>query len=57
MSWTTKYKQDGPEAREITKYVPYFPFKGIERFYDIDGFLFYPDVFQCIGKHICRMIP
>jgi hypothetical protein len=24
-----KYKQDGPEAKEIAQYLPYFPFKGI----------------------------
>lgn len=42
------YAQDGPEAREIASVVPYFPFKGIERFYDIGGFLQRPDVFQKI---------
>ena len=40
------YKQDGEEAREIAKYLPYFPFKGIPRFYDIGGFLEKPEVFQ-----------
>lgn len=30
-----KYQQDGQEAREIAKYLPFFPFKGIPRFYDI----------------------
>ena len=43
-----KYKQDGDEARQIAKYLPYFPFKGISRFYDIGGFLEKPDVFQQI---------
>ena len=43
-----KYEQDGEEAREIAKYLPYFPFKGIPRFYDIGGFLEKPDVFQHI---------
>lgn len=42
------YKQDGPEAREIAKYLPYFPFKGIPRFYDIGGFLCEPSIFQQI---------
>jgi len=42
------YEQDGPEAREISKYLPYFPFKGIPRFYDIGGFLANPEVFQKI---------
>ena len=43
-----KYKQDGEEAKEIAKYLPYFPFKGIDRFYDIGGFLAEPKVFQKI---------
>lgn len=42
------YEQDGEEAREIAKYLPYFPFKGIPRFYDIGGFLAEPEVFQKI---------
>jgi hypothetical protein len=29
------YEQDGDEAREIAKHLPYYPFKGIPRFYDI----------------------
>mmetsp|Transcript_18881 Transcript_18881/g.27927 ORF Transcript_18881/g.27927 Transcript_18881/m.27927 type:complete len:227 (+) Transcript_18881:100-780(+) len=44
----TKYDQDGEEARDIAKYLPYFPFKGIDRFYDIGGFLSRPEVFQRI---------
>jgi len=48
-STTSKsYEQDGDEARQIAKYLPYFPFKGIPRFYDIGGFLEKPDVFQQI---------
>lgn len=47
-STSTKYEQDGAEAKEIAKHVPYFPFKGIPRFYDIGGFLAKPDVFQKI---------
>jgi len=43
-----KYQQDGPEAKEIAEYLPYFPFKGIPRFYDIGGFLYEPKVFQRI---------
>jgi adenine phosphoribosyltransferase len=42
------YLQDGPEAREIAPYLPYFPFKGIPRFYDIGGFLQEPAIFQKI---------
>jgi adenine/guanine phosphoribosyltransferase-like PRPP-binding protein len=43
-----KYAQDGDEAKEIAEYLPYFPFKGIPRFYDIGGFLYEPKVFQKI---------
>lgn len=43
-----KYQQDGQEAREIAKYLPFFPFKGIPRFYDIGAFLFEPRIFQRI---------
>lgn len=42
------YVQDGEEARKIAKYLPYFPFKGIPRFYDIGGFLYEPSVFRRI---------
>jgi hypothetical protein len=45
---SSKYRQDGAEAREIARHLPYFPFKGIPRFYDIGGFLYQPDVFQRI---------
>lgn len=40
------YEQDGEVAREIAAVVPYYPFKGIPRFYDIGGFLERPDIFQ-----------
>ena len=43
-----EYLQDGPEAREIAPFLPYFPFKGIPRFYDIGGFLQEPAMFQKI---------
>ncbi|KAL3763212.1 hypothetical protein ACHAW5_005172 [Stephanodiscus triporus] len=44
----TSYEQDGDEAREIAKHLPFYPFKGIPRFYDIGGFLAKPEVFQQI---------
>ena len=47
-STLTKYRQDGEEAREIAKYLPFFPFKGIHRFYDIGGVLYVPEIFQRI---------
>ncbi|CAM9258487.1 unnamed protein product, partial [Pylaiella littoralis] len=28
---------DGPEAQRIARTIPYYPFKGIDRFYDIGG--------------------
>ena len=43
------YERDGPEAREIAKSIPYYPFKGIQRFYDIGGFLSKPEV-----RPICK---
>ena len=42
------YEQDGVEAREIAQYIPYYPFKGIDRFYDIGGFLYVPHIFEKI---------
>lgn len=33
----TKYAPDGPEAQRIARTIPYYPFKGIDRFYDIGG--------------------
>jgi adenine phosphoribosyltransferase len=41
-----KYEQDGPIAQEIAAVMPYYPFKGIPRFYDIGGFLSNPPIFQ-----------
>ena len=43
---TQQYEPDGKIAREIAAVVPYYPFKGIPRFYDIGGFLERPDIFQ-----------
>lgn len=42
------YTPNGAVAREIAKVTPYFPFKGVERFYDIGGFLKHPRVFQLV---------
>lgn len=39
-STNKKYAQDGDEAKVIAEYLPYFPFKGIPRFYDIGAFLY-----------------
>lgn len=40
------YEQDGEAAKRIAAVIPYYPFKGIPRFYDITGFLTRPDIFQ-----------
>jgi hypothetical protein len=42
----SSYEQDGVVAKEIAHYLPYFPFKGIPRFYDIGGLLYEPKIFQ-----------
>lgn len=42
------YTPNGPVAQRIAAVTPYFPFKGIERFYDIGGFLKDPEAFQLV---------
>lgn len=50
-----EYLQDGPEARRIAAVVPYYPFNGIPRFYDISGILADPDIFKlCIDIFVER---
>ncbi len=40
-------------ARRIASVIPYFPFKGIERFYDIGGMLADPTAFQlCVDLFV-----
>eukprot|EP00298_Acanthocystis_sp_HF-20_P001417 c11831_g1_i1.p1 GENE.c11831_g1_i1~~c11831_g1_i1.p1 ORF type:complete len:223 (-),score=93.34 c11831_g1_i1:21-656(-) len=34
--------------KKIASVIPYYPFKGIDKFYDITGFLSRPDVFQLV---------
>lgn len=46
MSSAIENEQDGPIARRIADSIPYYPFKGIERFYDISGMLQDPELFQ-----------
>eukprot|EP00392_Amoebophrya_sp_AT5.2_P002871 g2876.t1 len=49
------YRQDGPEAVRIAKRIPYYPFHGIERFYDISGMLASPEIFQlCVDIFVQR---
>jgi len=43
---TATYTTNGPVAQRIASSIPYFPFKGIDRFYDIGGMLAHPEIFQ-----------
>ena len=43
---TFDYTQDGPDARRIASVIPYYPFHGIDRFYDISGMTQDPEAFQ-----------
>jgi adenine phosphoribosyltransferase len=49
------YAQDGPEAHTIAAVIPYYPFHGVPRFYDISGMTQNPEVFQlCIDVFVRR---
>mmetsp|Transcript_5242 Transcript_5242/g.5372 ORF Transcript_5242/g.5372 Transcript_5242/m.5372 type:complete len:202 (-) Transcript_5242:137-742(-) len=51
----SEFLQDGPEARKIASTIPYYPFHGIDRFYDISGMLQDPEAFQlCIDVFVKR---
>ena len=43
---TADYSSNGKTAQRIASVTPYFPFKGVPRFYDIGGFLKDPEAFQ-----------
>ena len=45
---SSSYEPDGPEAQRIASVIPYFPFKGIDRFYDISGLCSNPTEFQLV---------
>ena len=50
-----EYEHDGPIARQIAAVIPYYPFHGVDRFYDISGMTHNPDVFQlCIDVFVKR---
>lgn len=50
-----EYKQDGPEALAIAAVIPYYPFHGVPRFYDISGMTHNPEIFQlCIDVFVRR---
>ena len=48
------YTQDGPVAKKIAAVIPYYKFKGIPRFYDINGFLTNPPIFQLVVDTFAR---
>jgi len=49
------YAQDGPEALRIASVIPYYPFHGVPRFYDISGMTHDPEAFQlCIDIFVQR---
>jgi adenine phosphoribosyltransferase len=50
-----EYAQDGPEACKIASVIPYYPFHGVPRFYDISGMTHNPEIFQlCIDIFVKR---
>jgi len=52
---TTEFTQDGPEAQRIASVIPYYPFHGVPRFYDISGMTHNPEAFQlCIDIFVRR---
>ena len=44
------YTPDGPVAQRIAAVTPYFPFKGVPKFYDIGGFLKDPTAFALVSE-------
>ncbi|KAL3927352.1 MAG: hypothetical protein SGPRY_002860 [Prymnesium sp.] len=40
------FQQDGELARRIAAVIPFYPYKGLPRFYDIGGFIQRPEIFQ-----------
>lgn len=42
------YSPNGEVAKQIAAVIPYYPFKGVDRFYDIGGFLNQPEIFQLV---------
>jgi adenine phosphoribosyltransferase len=53
--FTEEYTTDGPEARKIASVIPYYPFHGVPRFYDISGMTHNPEMFQlCIDIFVKR---
>ena len=52
-----EYTQDGPEAIKIASVIPYYPFHGVPRFYDISGMVQNPEIFQlCIDIFVKRYL-
>lgn len=54
-TFESEYEHDGPIARQIAAVIPYYPFHGVDRFYDISGMTHNPHVFQlCIDVFVRR---
>lgn len=54
-TFESEYEHDGPIAKQIAAVIPYYPFHGVDRFYDISGMTHNPDVFQlCIDVFVRR---
>mmetsp|Transcript_55624 Transcript_55624/g.92125 ORF Transcript_55624/g.92125 Transcript_55624/m.92125 type:complete len:203 (-) Transcript_55624:243-851(-) len=49
-----EYEADGPLAQQIAAVIPYYPFKNIERFYDIQGLLHHPELFGRVCDAMAR---
>mmetsp|Transcript_17621 Transcript_17621/g.37390 ORF Transcript_17621/g.37390 Transcript_17621/m.37390 type:complete len:212 (+) Transcript_17621:61-696(+) len=42
------FEIDGPLAKKIAAVIPYFPFKKLEKFYDVQGLLNHPKLFDAM---------
>ncbi len=50
-----EFRQDGAVAQRIASVIPYYPFHGVDRFYDISGMCQDPEAFKlCIDVFVRR---
>jgi adenine phosphoribosyltransferase len=54
MSAGEEIELDGEFAKKVAAVIPYFPFKKIERFYDIQGLLNHPELFDEVCTVMAR---
>lgn len=45
---------DGPLAKEVSAVIPYFPYKRLDKFYDIQGLLKHPKLFNAVCAVFAR---